>query len=156
MECEQNEELFYDAIAKKSSYVTEWACFVDLDLPIQPVAFEIDFDSHKIFLSVDANDDSILISESLPLIFENELLEKKILKSDYWRSTVGARLCWAWVMINQQGYRDGVQLEFYHELTEKKFNFQLMAIASSLEIRIVNPESWALLNCVFVNQVCKY
>jgi phage tail protein X len=51
-----------------------------------------------------------------------------------WREAIGAPVIWAWVLTNQQGYTDGVQLEFSASADKKPVLVQLLALASEVKV----------------------
>jgi hypothetical protein len=57
-------------------------------------------------------------------------------RSCSWASCLGQSLCWAWRLTNQQGYDDGVRLEFgtpgQHHL--ERTTVELIVAASSIEL----------------------
>jgi len=52
-----------------------------------------------------------------------------------WSAAIGRRLQWVWVLSNQQGYADALQLEF----RDCDVTVQLLAVASILRVRTVHP-----------------
>ena len=77
-------------------------------------AFRIVEDSDEIFISLDVGTDG----------FVNRKL------SSFWTETFGKNIMFAWELTNNQGYRDGLQLEF----TENSLTIQFLVVASSLRL----------------------
>ena len=56
-----------------------------------------------------------------------------------WTEAIGLPLLWSWVMLNQQGYNDGVQLEFSQDGGSVSVIVQMIGVASEVKIRHVSP-----------------
>lgn len=52
-----------------------------------------------------------------------------------WRGAVGRPLMWVWQMTNQQGYLDGVQIEFAADGTSESVTIQMVALGAQLRVR---------------------
>jgi hypothetical protein len=59
----------------------------------------------------DADDDTLVVRLS-PLLPEPEETMVEINSSSLWSACIGLGIRWAWRLTNQQGYSDGVRLEF--------------------------------------------
>jgi hypothetical protein len=107
-------------------------CLMDEDLPKGPVALRLEFERLSFYLLADANDDTISVASSLP----DELHSLRVSKVDDqagpWKGAVGSALSWAWLLTNQQGYADGVQLEFRGGERAELSCIQVIAVASTL------------------------
>lgn len=110
---------------------------LDADLPQRPVVAKFVFEVDCFCVTVDGNDDSILVSEKVPTEHENDRSICVSLEPGPWDCAVGAKLTWVWILTNQQGYEDGVQLEFGAAAGHLPACFQLIALASTLEVRSV-------------------
>lgn len=55
-----------------------------------------------------------------------------------WRGAIGHPLMWAWEMTNQQGYLDGIQLEFAADVASESVTVQLLALGAQLRVRGVS------------------
>jgi hypothetical protein len=84
VECNQNMNLIHKVISTGKPYIRAIACYTDSELPYRQVVFELIFDEMKLFVYVDACDDSIIVSESLPLSDAYRSLSKNGLKSGCW------------------------------------------------------------------------
>jgi hypothetical protein len=51
-----------------------------------------------------------------------------------WTTCVGFGICWAWQLTNQQGYSDGVRLEFAKPGESSRAVVELIVAASAIEI----------------------
>ncbi len=51
-----------------------------------------------------------------------------------WRDVLGASVLWGWVLVNQQGYTDGMQFEFLKPTGESAV-VQLLAVAGEILMR---------------------
>jgi hypothetical protein len=58
-----------------------------------------------------------------------------------WSDCVGFSICWAWRLTNQQGYSDGVRLEFSESGKESRAVIELVVVASTIEIFVVMPRA---------------
>ena len=56
-----------------------------------------------------------------------------------WSRCIGKRLCWAWLLTNQQGYSDGVRLEFGDPDSPESVVVELVVAASSLHPFVSQP-----------------
>ena len=63
-----------------------------------------------------------------------------------WNQAIGKPLMWSWTMTNQQGYFDGLQLEFAEHSGAEAVVVQAICIGSELKIRAISTEysDWAL------------
>jgi hypothetical protein len=57
--------------------------------------------------------------------------------ADVYADVLGLSSAWRWLLYNQQGYRDGFQIEFGP--AEATITVQYIAVASRLEVRRVRP-----------------
>ena len=58
-----------------------------------------------------------------------------------WLVCVGFSICWAWRLTNQQGYSDGVRLEFSESGKESRAVIELVVVASTIEVFVVTPSA---------------
>jgi hypothetical protein len=56
-----------------------------------------------------------------------------------WSACMGLRVCWAWQLTNQQGYSDGVRLEFSEPGAESRSVVELIVVASAIQMFVVVP-----------------
>lgn len=55
-----------------------------------------------------------------------------------WSRIIGLPLMWSWEMTNQQGYSDGVQLEFAKDVASESVIVQLVALGAQIRIRAIS------------------
>jgi hypothetical protein len=110
------------------------------DIRIFTVIIKLVF-QHETFFILANGDDSLELTRKFPnLPSLEELTMTRGSEMVPWRFAIGRHLRWGWMMINQQGYFDGIQLEFGNGDKEESISIQLIAIASSLKIQTV--ETW--------------
>ena len=119
---------------------------IDHDLPNGPVALKIQFGSESICLLARGEDDTISVSRDWPSEYDDVMAG--VFRPDALGDLLrGARLKWAWLMQNNLGYTDGVQLEFKRGRDNEFLCIQFIVIGSTLELRVVgSPQSrgrWA-------------
>lgn len=61
-----------------------------------------------------------------------------ISNSSPWKGAVGRDALWAWRMINNQGYLDGIQYSFANNAGKDEKTIQLLTIASEVKIYTVS------------------
>jgi len=52
-----------------------------------------------------------------------------------WRDVLGASVLWGWILVNQQGYTDGMQFEFLKSMGGESTVIQLLAVAGEILVR---------------------
>ena len=77
------------------------------DLPNEIAAIKIEFETFNCFIRVVEDSDEIELSSSIKL---NELIETE--NALFFSNCYGLKLCWAWGMVNNQGYSDALTFEF--------------------------------------------
>ncbi|KZN35208.1 hypothetical protein N480_19380 [Pseudoalteromonas luteoviolacea S2607] len=83
----------------------------------------IGFDAISFFLKVEADTDEVVLLESIPVNFAP--LVSTLALDD----CLGKRLMWAWSMMNQQGYLDGIKFEF-----DNAAAFEVVVLASEFKL----------------------
>jgi hypothetical protein len=63
---------------------------------------------------------------------EHQIVTKS--KEFPWQTACGRSVCWAWSMANQQGYADGVRLEFSNPDKKDSVFIEMVVAASSIEL----------------------
>lgn len=58
-----------------------------------------------------------------------------------WSDYVGFSVCWAWRLTNQQGYSDGVRLEFSESGKESRGIVELVVAASAIQVFMATPSA---------------
>jgi len=129
-----------ESMAKKSGQLEEVDYFYWDDIRIFTVFLKLVF-QHETFFILANGDDSLELTRTFPNVPSlEELTQTRGAEMVPWRFAIGRHLRWGWMMINQQGYVDGIQLEFGNGDKEESISIQLLAIASSLKIQRV--ETW--------------
>lgn len=96
-------------------------------------AVELRFTSLVFNLRALGDDDTLSISlDALQLDSDESLFEPE--KSDLWSSCIDKHIVWGWRLTNQQGYDDGLRLEFSN--TENKIGpvVEFVVMASAIHI----------------------
>lgn len=89
------------------------------------------FDYGLIVIGVNADDDTITISDAKRELSGEEAVILAAQRQP-WRDLLGLRLMNSWLMRNQRGYVDSIQLEFSLPGAETTRTVQLVAMASLL------------------------
>jgi len=98
----------------------------------------VDLAFEKCAVAVVANGDDDTISLELELPDQDvDATVHDVTNDTPWSDKIGKPLLWGWAMINQQGYEDGIQLEFAETVEDQSRTIQLMVIGSSIEYRDV-------------------
>jgi len=107
-------------------------CDVSKDI----VSVEMQFGEQTIHVRVDSADDTIQISatESTLSIESEEAIPSTL------SAAIGRRVEWWWLMQNNQGYWDAIQVEFAGDNGSPAVCIQLVAAASALSVRNVVNE----------------
>jgi hypothetical protein len=87
----------------------EYALFEDR--PQFIAAAGLRFESLSLVIRAVADDDTVSVITG-PLIPEADEVVADVTRSAPWAGCLGRRLIWGWRFTNQQGYTDGVRLEF--------------------------------------------
>jgi Family of unknown function (DUF6334) len=108
------------------------------ELPHDVVAVVLAFQNLELRISVNADDDTIEISEG-GASSDPEYTVHGI--DEYpWSEAIGKPIRWGWHMTNQQGYQDAVQFEFARNVSEPSTIIQLVAVSSSLKVLSVQTK----------------
>jgi len=110
---------------------------MDPDLPKRPVAIRISFVASSLYLIARGEDDSIDVAKEASEELARDTAATNVSLNDPWRSVIGTKLMWGWILTNHQGYTDGVQLEFKGESPNHTPCIQGIVIASTIEVRTV-------------------
>jgi hypothetical protein len=99
------------------------------------VSINLRFEALTVYFIAEPDFDTIDVSFDEPK-FEPEHLFKVVTVSKEfpWQSACGRRICWAWGMVNQQGYADGVRLEFSDPDDKNSVFIELVVAGSSIEL----------------------
>ena len=105
--------------------------WVDPDLPNSVRAVRMRFSNRCVYVGVDASDDTVVLTNDESMLGLDEAGSWQ--ETVWWQSFLPSAIRWAWALINNQGYRDGLQIEFSNDDS----TIQLVAIASALSLRRV-------------------
>ena len=96
------------------------------------------FDSVSTVFRAVADDDTLTITLG-PLV--PAMGERLLNVGSYppWSRCIGLGVAWAWQLTNQQGYSDGVRLEFSEPGEEFRAVIELIVVASAIQIFAVLP-----------------
>jgi hypothetical protein len=96
-------------------------------------AVEIRFESFSSTFRAIADDDTLTTSlEALELESDELLID--VSKSEPWSQCLGSRIPWLWRLTNQQGYDDGVRIEFTKPEKDFIFVVEFFVMASAIQI----------------------
>jgi uncharacterized protein DUF6334 len=96
-------------------------------------AVELKFESRSAVFRAVADDDTL--AESLgELKLEPYETLVEVNDSEQWSNCIGCGVCWAWQLTNQQGYLDGVRLEFSEPGEVGRAVIELIVVASSIQL----------------------
>lgn len=104
----------------------------DPELPDRAHLVGLTFESGEWWLGVDPDDDSLVIAEHLT---DGKAVLTPAPHDSPWQGALGRRPRWVWVMINQQGYMDGIQFEFITDKADNDQRIQMVALASAWLIK---------------------
>lgn len=99
---------------------------MDPELPLAAEAYVLRFEQLTITIGVNPDDDTVVIVEGERV----GPSQTKTPVEPIWANAVGRPLRWAWLLTNQQGYRDGVQLEWAHPEEARGVCLQLVAVVN--------------------------
>jgi hypothetical protein len=123
--------------AHGNSPVTKVEYLEDADLPHRPIAICISFASGDLYLIARGEDDSLYVANAAPQELQGDVAAKDVSRGDPWRRIIGAKLMWAWLLTNHQGYIDGAPFEFRGESPSDTSCVQIVVSASTLYVRTV-------------------
>ena len=127
------------SMADESGSLKEVEYFYWDDMTTFTVIIKLVFQQDVFFILAKGEDDSIELTKSFPQISSLAELTNTICSEMIpWKLVIGRHIRWAWIMINQQGYLDGIQLEFGNGDKKESIIVQIITIASSLKVTVVN------------------
>jgi hypothetical protein len=100
----------------------------------------------SIYIKVNCDYDTIEINNKL---FNNSICYRLFTPKTLWSDVIGKKIIWVWQIKNQQGYTDGIQIEF-----QGRTIIQIIAIASCLytknviEVQEINNECRKNMNII--------
>jgi hypothetical protein len=96
-------------------------------------AVEMRFESFSATFRAVADDDTLTVNlEALELESDELLID--VSKSESWSQCLGSRTSWLWRLTNQQGYDDGVRIEFTKPGEKFSFVVEFIVMASAIQI----------------------
>jgi hypothetical protein len=105
-------------------------------------AVELRFESLTAVLRAVPDDDTLAVNLSMLAPRPGEMLIDAT-DSGPWPSCIGLGICWAWRMTNQQGYSDGVRLEFSEPGGASIAVVELVVVASAMHVFVAVPSAAA-------------
>jgi len=91
------------------------------------------FEAASVTFRAVADDDTLAASLG-PLDPESGETLIEVGRAAPWSGCVGAGVCWAWQLTNQQGYTDGVRLEFSEPGGPSRAVVELVVVASAIQV----------------------
>lgn len=110
---------------------------VHVDLPEDAEALVFRFERATLSVIVNPDDDTLAVQDGAVALGDGQSLRASV-RGGAWTELVHRHLRWAWLLTNQQGYLDGVQLELANQGEAKGSVVQLIAAASSIKVYEVN------------------
>jgi hypothetical protein len=101
-------------------------------------AVELRFKSLIAALRAVPDDDTLAVSLGRPAPRPGETLIDAT-DSGPWPACIGLGICWAWRLTNQQGYSDGVRLEFGGPGGASSAVVELVVVASAIHVFVAVP-----------------
>lgn len=96
-------------------------------------AIELRFEFLTVVFRAMPEDDTLAVRfETLVPESNEELVELE--SSAPWSEAIGLGVCWAWQLTNQQGYADGIRLEFNEAGLASRLVIEFVVIASSMQV----------------------
>ena len=114
----------------------EYALFEGSDNFVTAIALHFQGFS-AVFKAVE-EDDTLSVTVG-PLIPELNDIVKSATDSECWPRCIGLSVQWAWLLTNQQGYSDGVRLEF-HSPKERTCIVEMIVSASAIRLCSLTSE----------------
>ena len=101
------------------------------------VAVEFTFEKRTV-LVVAQEDDSLKILTNKEWQSKDQYQVISLMNKEPWMGAKNKPLLWSWIFFNQQGYFDGLQLEFAEDVSDtSSVVIQLVAMASEISLRKV-------------------
>lgn len=112
----------------------------------KPNAIVLRFESGSTTVSV-SDFDSVEIVSAEPQLSTrsgkgestSDSLPSPLTRASPWARLMGTDVVWAWVLTNNQGFSDGIQIEFIDLESRVTTIVQLMAEGGSLDVRFFEP-----------------
>jgi uncharacterized protein DUF6334 len=96
-------------------------------------AIGLRFERLSAILRANPDDDSLVVSLGALTAGSDEMLAD-ISNAAPWSVCLGAGACWLWELTNQQGYKDGMRLEFGNPNEHSRGVVELLVVASAIQV----------------------
>lgn len=106
-------------------------------------AFALRFEHLTVVFRVVPNDDTLAVAIGSLVVEPSEIVEE-VEGSRPWSECIGLSVSWAWRLTNQQGYSDGVRLEFGKPGEQSSVVLELVVAASTIQFFLVLPQGLLL------------
>jgi len=112
---------------------------IDLNNDITQVAFL--FERKLLLIELNENDDTIKVNLYKKKFSKLEGMKRNKLIEKYFLEVSKYQCIWIWFLTNQQGYKDGLQLEFLidNNHLSNDVTIQFIVVASRFKISLVTP-----------------
>jgi hypothetical protein len=100
------------------------------------------FESLSAVLRAVPDDDTLAVSLGMLVPEPHETLFEAA-DSGPWPVCMGLGICWAWCLTNQQGYSDGVRLEFSEPGVASSAVVEFIVAASAIRVLVAVPSATA-------------
>lgn len=97
-------------------------------------AVELYFGNQSVLVTA-LEDDSLAVTPNQTIPDTDHHFVQSLNETPPWKDAIDRPLLWAWVMVNQQGYFDGLQLDFCELPNSAVVRIQLLAIGSELQLQ---------------------
>nr|CCG06118.1 hypothetical protein [Hahella chejuensis] len=105
-------------------------------------AMEFIFEKSKFYIVVQEDDSFVLYPNDW--CGAPKWKSISFMKRRPWSLAIGSPLLWSWVLHNQQGYFDGIQLEFAKSTESRSVIVQLVALGSEIKQRDIAEKCSAI------------
>lgn len=97
-------------------------------------AVRFEFDNETVIINVQGDDDSLEIFGAEWICPDKEALLCDLSSVAPWNTVIGKPLMWSWDMVNQNNYRDAIQLYFAKDVSDEEVILQFVGMASQIDI----------------------
>ncbi|NEO87418.1 MAG: hypothetical protein F6J87_24635 [Spirulina sp. SIO3F2] len=98
-------------------------------------ALSFDLSSTSMTLQVESCYDEVIVNGH-PLVLEKDETVIDVSHKSPWKNALGQRMRWVWLLTNQQGYEDGIRIEFTNP--DEKTQITTCLIVCASRICIIN------------------
>jgi hypothetical protein len=116
----------------------------DPEYPREIAAIRLIFERGDWLAVAEPDDDTVELTRTT----DDELAKWRVADASTvfpWAAVLHKRIAWVWVLENQQGYTDAVQLEFAGPVNGGEVTIQVLAVNAQLRVRAVLPVETPLL-----------